>query len=1163
MYLSLFNLIRLDLSFNELKVLEEETFKHLITLKYLNLAYNQIDFINLFAFSSYTHNLIELDLSNNLILDNSMEFLLFSSLTNLKYLNMDDNQLTSLSNHLFYNLYSLEHLSLKKNKLKSFDIFSLNKNNEFLKIIDLSFNKNLKFDKLNQIEDTSNLSKQKYANNVQILNLAGIDLAYLNMEKFLNSLFDQYKNLRVLNMSLTRIKSVMSNKWPSKIEIIDLSFNLIKDTQFDCSQLSSIERLEFVYLNNNNLKSFKKFIESCSKGFGSKIQNKSSGFTIDVRNNFFETLDSIQTSKSNQKSSNSQAESSLSLLLDGNQLVCNCENNWWSNIGSSNTPNLFYAKDLIVSINDYESLSCVSEQTNENEPIWSPVLKFKPIRNHIITPNLVCPYKFSCSPKTCECCEFRECDCSFNCPKNCKCSRDYQHSFDIVDCTSVSLNSVPLNLPTLTTEMLLSNNNLKRLQPYQFFGRFRVNKIDLSRNQLGFIEENSFHGLTQLITLSLSYNHLQILLGYEFRELILLEYLYLNNNRIQFISNTTFVNLVNLKTLNLEHNNLRHVIEKPFYFKFNINLVNLTMDMIKNEFSLDIGRPMIETDSKGSKQNSSIAELTNRLVYYAKDNSNMSYLNLIREFLGRKTSLNTVKCIFEKLKQALLQNAESKNKKIESLNLLDKASDDDFKFVLAKYLNKFKSSCLNENNKSGENINKQNEEATSERVVNSKNKSKSIVYRLDAKDERLNEEAKPNANVNHNNNDYVEYYNSLNSYLKAEKANSDDKKSMHEKSPFVLLNYTTIIGFSAILIIIIIVFSILISLLLIKIDKNNSKYNYNIRSNKKHDSMSCVRSIFFCIFNSLRSRLNSSFNASLLNNKFANGYENNSSSANYKPYNQIIKREIAIKDRSDANTKNKILNFFRFMGENRKQNKTIKKQNNIYDSVMINYDKKSSSFFYTNANKTLSPDDCESFESTHKNIFQIKQAMDLDNEYDVLICYNQNDKNLVENVIAPILLGYNLKIVLQHKYKANIENTIRNKHQLLSLNENNKSNKMLQAQLIDLVHSSSFVLFILTKNLFSETEYRLSIETPEHKKLVLLADDVNDAIAESLLQTKQILREKFNLENFTYDYFKNSSDFQHKNLLKYTNKLSNSHKSFKNLKYNNESKIFIDKKFEF
>lgn len=228
---------RFDLSSNRLSAIESDTFHNLKILKYLNLANNQIESINPFAFSDDTRYLVELNLSNNLINDNSIEFLLFASLTNLKYLLMDNNKLTMLSHHLLFNLYKLEYLSLRANNLIAFELFKLNKNS--LKTIDLSFNENLKFD-LNKPSDdvayTDQIAQEVTTDNqLEVINLNGVDLGS-KTEQFLDLLFDKYKLLKHLNLSNSKIKTLWSLKWPNTIETIDLSFNYIKDDQFDCRQ---------------------------------------------------------------------------------------------------------------------------------------------------------------------------------------------------------------------------------------------------------------------------------------------------------------------------------------------------------------------------------------------------------------------------------------------------------------------------------------------------------------------------------------------------------------------------------------------------------------------------------------------------------------------------------------------------------------------------------------------------------------------------------------------------------------------------------------------------------------------------------------------------------------------------------------------------------------
>jgi hypothetical protein len=227
--------------------------------------------------------------------------------------------------------------------------------------------------------------------------------------------------------SLTRVKSVWTDKWPQTIRSIDFSFNMIKDgsSSFNCAQfMMSLESLESIRLNNNHLKSFKQFIDNC----GSLLSNyhNNASMTIDLRNNFFESIDSVFTKietkeydVSSDFCSKNEASNSVNLLLQGNPLICDCdENTWWSYINQIKPSNLFNVlnRQYCLRIGDYEQLSCESisaaklallENENKNSLASSSkasrIMRFGFIRSDLIKPKLFCPYKQSCATSSCEC----------------------------------------------------------------------------------------------------------------------------------------------------------------------------------------------------------------------------------------------------------------------------------------------------------------------------------------------------------------------------------------------------------------------------------------------------------------------------------------------------------------------------------------------------------------------------------------------------------------------------------------------------------------------------------------------------------------------------------------------------------------------------------------
>jgi hypothetical protein len=81
--------------------------------------------------------------------------------------------------------------------------------------------------------------------------------------------------------------------------------------------------------------------------------------------------------------------------------------------------------------------------------------------------------------------------------------------------------------------------------------------------------------------------------------------------------------------------------------------------------------------------------------------------------------------------------------------------------------------------------------------------------------------------------------------------------------------------------------------------------------------------------------------------------------------------------------------------------------------------------------------------------------------------------------------------------------------------------------LIGLMKQSSFVLFVVSKNLFTSVEYDLAAQTPKPKKLAILADDISESVADKLIQPNKILKATFNLTNMSFNFKSiNSREFQ-------------------------------------
>lgn len=113
-------LVDLDLSHNKLHTLDKKVFEHTPNLTKLNLSYNDLKVLNeltVLALTSVT-GLQELDLSHTAIKSVSMS--IFKSLVNLRILNLADNELTRVPDKLQLIGRSLISINLAQNPIERF-----------------------------------------------------------------------------------------------------------------------------------------------------------------------------------------------------------------------------------------------------------------------------------------------------------------------------------------------------------------------------------------------------------------------------------------------------------------------------------------------------------------------------------------------------------------------------------------------------------------------------------------------------------------------------------------------------------------------------------------------------------------------------------------------------------------------------------------------------------------------------------------------------------------------------------------------------------------------------------------------------------------------------------------------------------------------------------
>lgn len=268
------NLTVLDLSYNGLNVIGNDSFAWLPHLEYLFLEYNNI--VHLSSRSFYgLFNVRYLNLrcsftkqSNSLALSPKIDDFSFQWLTCLEYLNMDNNNFPGIKSSMFTGLTQLRYLSLAN----SFTSLQTLTNKTFVSLAHSPLLMlNLTRNKISKIERGA----FSWLGHLKILDLGINDIGqeltgqewrgleniveiYLSYNKYLqltSSSFALVPSLRQLMLRRVALKNLDSSPSPfrplANMTILDLSNNNIANINDEL--LEGLDRLEILDLQHNNL----------------------------------------------------------------------------------------------------------------------------------------------------------------------------------------------------------------------------------------------------------------------------------------------------------------------------------------------------------------------------------------------------------------------------------------------------------------------------------------------------------------------------------------------------------------------------------------------------------------------------------------------------------------------------------------------------------------------------------------------------------------------------------------------------------------------------------------------------------------------------------------------------------------------------------------------
>lgn len=275
--------VNIDLSFNALKEIDEDTFRRVGCIKSLNLTFNQIVYIKENAFAAV--RIGQLLLNDNFI--KSVEFI--NQIQYLRMLNVSRNDIEKFN---CLNLGKVQITAEENIKVTDVSLINCGSYVNFHRCYSI---KNVQIENVN-ISMSLNLSDCNMQRDVivktvlQLNDVIELDLSNNSIGDLNINTFASFKNLKVLKLSSTGMRRIPSGLLSSinNLERLDISNNNFSNRWqpwFDIFKLFPMKNLRFLNISNNQLKIMKN-VERFKQVFPKLV-------SIDLAGNLFSCSDLV------------------------------------------------------------------------------------------------------------------------------------------------------------------------------------------------------------------------------------------------------------------------------------------------------------------------------------------------------------------------------------------------------------------------------------------------------------------------------------------------------------------------------------------------------------------------------------------------------------------------------------------------------------------------------------------------------------------------------------------------------------------------------------------------------------------------------------------------------------------------------------------------------